>query len=656
MSHRQIMFVIFGLMAGMFLSALDQTVVGTAIRTIGDDLHGLSLQAWVTTAYLIVSTISTPIYGKLSDIFGRRPLFLFAIVVFIAGSVMASFSGSMIELATFRAVQGLGAGGLMSMPLAIMGDMLAPRERAKYQGYFLAVFGVSSVIGPLIGGLFAGTDQILWIAGWRWVFLVNVPIGLAALGMVVRFLHLPKIDRHSVRIDWWGAAAVIVALVPLLLVAEEGQTWGWTSVFAIACYVVGALGVVAFIVIETRMGDDALIPIKLFHSPTFSMATIIGVLVGFGMFGAMMTIPLYLQIVLGSTPTESGFQMLPMILGLMIASIASGQLIARNGKYRMFPILGTALMSAGFLYLTFMKYDSPFWFVAGGMLLIGLGLGQLMQTLTIASQNSVGIQDMGVATSASTFFRQIGGTLGTAVMLSLLFTVMPLNIQGALTDPPTLKGALDAAMTPSVATAPENKQIMALIYTGMVAPVEKGAQEAAHAAGVKALVAKGVPQAGAEAAVPAQPLDFTKQDVRAHVVDQVAPVIEQKLKAATGTSSVGGSSALNDTSFLKGANPNLTKPFLTGFTTSTIVIYWVALMVVLLAFVLALFFKTPPLRMKSALQEAADNESERVAEADLMLQHSAEEMGALVEPGSYVRAQGSRDGGGADSPGPARPL
>jgi EmrB/QacA subfamily drug resistance transporter len=645
MNHRQILFVIFGLMAGMFLSALDQTVVGTAIRTIGDDLHGLSLQAWVTTAYLIVSTISTPIYGKLSDIFGRRPLFIFAIVIFIVGSVLSSFSTSMVELAGFRALQGLGAGGLMSMPLAIMGDMLAPRERAKYQGYFLAVFGVSSVIGPLIGGLFSGTDQILWIAGWRWVFLINVPIGIAALAMVMRFLHLPKIDRHSVRIDWWGAAAVVVALVPLLLVAEEGQTWGWTSPLAIGSYVIGVAGVIAFIIIEIRMKDDALIPIKLFRSSTFSMATIIGVLVGFGMFGAMMTIPLYLQIVLGSTPTESGFQMLPMILGLMIASIGSGQLIARTGKYRMFPILGTALMSAGFLYLTFLRYDSSFWFVAGGMLLIGLGLGQLMQTLTIASQNSVGLRDMGVATSASTFFRQIGGTLGTAVMLSLLFTIMPLNIQSSLTDNSSLKSALNAAMTPTVASAPANAKIMKLIYTDLVTPLETGAQQAAHAAGVKQLVATGVPQATAETKVPAAPLDFSDQGVRTQVIDQVAPTIEKKLKEAKGTSSVGGSSAINDTSFLNGADPRLTKPFLTGFTASTIAIYWLALMVVLLAFVLALFFKTPPLRAKSALQEAADEHAQNTADAEadaeaaeresvLQMQSSADRMGALVEPGT----------------------
>ncbi len=616
MSHRQILLVIFGLMAGMFLSALDQTVVGTAIRTIGDDLHGLSLQAWVTTAYLIVSTISTPIYGKLSDIFGRRPLFVFAIGIFIVGSILSSFSTSMVELAGFRALQGLGAGGLMSMPLAIMGDMLAPRERAKYQGYFLAVFGVSSVLGPLIGGLFAGTDQILWIAGWRWVFLINVPIGIAALGMVLKFLHLPKIHGNSVRIDWWGATAVIVALVPLLLIAEEGQDWGWASPAAILCYAVGVVGIIAFILIEFRMKDDALIPIKLFHSQTFSMATIIGVLVGFGMFGAMMTLPLYLQIVLGSTPTESGFQMLPMIFGLMVASIGSGLLIARNGKYRMFPILGTGLMATGFLYLSFLKYDSPFLFVAGGMLLIGLGLGQLMQTLTIASQNSVGLRDMGVATSASTFFRQIGGTLGTAVMLSLLFTIMPLNIQTSLSNAPTLRSALNAAMTPTVATAPENKPIMDLIYTKIVTSLESGSQQAAHAAGVQALVAQGVPQAEAETKVPAQPLDFSNPDVRSQVLDKAVPQVAKKLSEAKGDSSVGGSSAINDTSFLKGADARLTKPFLTGFTQSTILIYWLAFGVVLLAFVLALFFKTPALRAKSALQEAADDAHAANAKAE----------------------------------------
>ncbi|QDZ15738.1 MDR family MFS transporter [Humibacter ginsenosidimutans] len=695
MSHRQILFVIFGLMAGMFLSALDQTVVGTAIRTIGDDLHGLSQQAWVTTAYLIVSTIATPIYGKLSDIFGRRPLFIIAIVIFVIGSILSSFSTSMIELAVFRAIQGLGAGGLMSMPLAIMGDILAPRERAKYQGYFLAVFGISSVAGPLIGGLFAGANQILWIAGWRWVFLINVPIGIIALIIVVLFLHIPRHGHHSVRIDWWGAAGVIVALVPLLLVAEKGQDWGWVSGYSIACYVVGAVGIIGFIIIEMLMKDDALIPLKIFRSATFSMATVIGVLVGFGMFGAMLTLPLYLQLVLGATPTESGLQLLPMILGLMIASIASGQIIARTGRYRQFPILGTLFLAGGFLWLTFAKYDTSYWFLAGAMLLIGLGLGQMMQTLTIASQNAVDARDMGVATSASTFFRQIGGTLGTAVLISLLFTVMPANIQTSLSDKATLTAALDAAFNPAVANAPENKGIMDTIYDPIVTNVTKEttqtlqttvdkAKSEGAAAGKKAAeaqvqqqVAAGqIPQseaAAAEAAAGAAgaaagqkaavekvgpaiqqkvpvarvaddgtvTLDFTNASDRDAFVETLVPTLQKQFEKSSGKSKVS-SSSINDTSFLKDANPALAKPFLVGFNASAVTVYWVAMFVVLVAFILSLFFKTPPLRAKSALQEAADKSEEmRAVEA-------AQETGSLTLPDA--QADGALVGTGTELP------
>ena len=642
MNHRQILFVIFGLMAGMFLSALDQTVVGTAIRTIGDDLNGLSQQAWVTTAYLIVSTIATPIYGKLSDIFGRRPLFVIAIVVFIVGSIAATFSTSMVELAAFRAIQGLGAGGLMSMPLAIMGDILAPRERAKYQGYFLAVFGISSVIGPLVGGLFAGAPEILFISGWRWVFLINVPIGLIALAIVLRFLHIPRATRHSVRIDWFGAAAVIVALVPLLLVAEQGRDWGWGSPVAIACYAIGAIGIVAFVLIERAMKDDALIPLKLFRSSTFSMATVIGVFVGFGMFGAMLTLPLYLQLVLGSNPTESGFQLLPMILGLMIASIASGQIIARTGHYRIFPIIGTFCLALGFFTLTLIHYDTSYWQIAGSMLL--LGLGQLMQTLTIASQNSVGPRDIGVATSGSTFFRQIGGTLGTAVLLSLLFTLVPLNVQANLRDQPTLTAALDAALDPSVAQAPQNQGIMSKFYDPLVSKLTDGAltqaqdgvnqAKAAAADAVAQQVAAGrlpaAAQQQATAAAQAQAiaqatttiqqqlpvaqvasdgtvtLDFSNADARQSFVDAAAPKIIDSLSNSSDTSF--DSSTMDDTSFLNGADPRLTKPLLEGFNASTVSVYWVGMFVALIAFVLTLFFRTPPLRQKSALQEAHDEQ------------------------------------------------
>jgi len=559
MTHRQILFIIFGLMAGMFLSSLDQTIVGTSMRTIADDLHGLDAQAWVTTAYLIASTVTTPIYGKLSDIFGRRPLFIIAIAIFLIGSLAAGFATSMYQLAGFRALQGLGAGGLMALPLAIMGDILAPRERAKYQGYFLAVFATSSVIGPLVGGLFAGTNWILGITGWRWVFLVNLPIGIVALAIVLRFLHIPH-TRHSVRIDWWGAGTVVLALVPLLLVAEQGREWGWDSPGAIACYVIGVLGIAAFIISEKLMGDDALIPLKLFRNATFSMATVLGVLIGFGMFGAMMTIPLYLQLVNGATPTESGFLMLPMIVGLMISSIVSGQIIARTGIYKWFPRIGTGLLAAGYIWLTFATADKPVTYMMVGMLLIGLGLGQLMQTLTIASQNSVGPRDIGVATSSSTFFRQIGGTLGVAILFSVLYTRIPDTIAAAFARPTNVANLQAAMQDKAVTGDPANAGILSLLSS-----------------------------------------------------------------AQGGDTSAVGESLNGDSSFLTGADGRLTAPFLQGFNDATVTVYWVALVVVLVAFVLSWFLKTSPLRDKSALQENA--------EAAIQAQTAAEQTGALVEPG-----------------------
>ena len=465
MSHRQIMFVMYGLMAGMFLSALDQTIVGTAIRTIGDELHGLDQQAWVTTAYLIAATVTTPLYGKLSDLFGRRPLFILSISIFVLGSFLSSFSTSMLMLAAFRAFQGLGAGGLMSLPLAIIGDMLAPRERAKYQGFFLATFGIASVIGPLVGGLFAGADQILWITGWRWVFLINVPVGTIALLMVIAFLHLPHTPHAKPRIDWWGAGLVVATLSPLLLVAEQGRDWGWTSAASIACYAIGAASLLGFVLVERVMGANAIIPLRLFGNKAFSTATVLSILVGFGMFGAMLTLPLYLQIVLGMNPTQSGFATLPMMAGIMLASIGTGQIVARTGKYGAFPITGTGTTALGFLILAFITLQTPFWYLEIGMFVVGLGLGQLMQTLTMAVQAAVGAHEIGVATSSATFFRQIGGTLGTAIMLSLLFSILPVNITASLTDERTTWNALDAALNPAVANDPANKAVMDKLWT-----------------------------------------------------------------------------------------------------------------------------------------------------------------------------------------------
>ena len=423
MTHRQIVLVLVGLMSGMFLSALDQSVVGSAMRTIADDLQGLELQAGATTAYLITSTITTPIYGKLGDIFGRRRLFITAIGIFIAGSVGAAFSASMFDLAAWRAFQGVGAGGLFTLSITILADIVPPRERARYQGAFMAVFGTSSVLGPLIGGLFADMNEFLFVEGWRWIFLINFPIGVVALFMVVSFLHVPHTPRKS-KIDWFGAATIIVAVVPILLVAEQGREWGWSSAMSIAMYVTGAIGIVSFIFVERRMGADALLPLSLFKSSTFSMSTIIGVIVGIGMFGGMMTIPLILQIVEGASPTEAGLLMIPMTIGMMTASMGSGIITGRTGKYKMFLVAGTGLMASAYAYFAFITVDWEIWQISIGMVFLGLGLGQLMQTLTIAAQNSVEARDIGVATSSATFFRQMGGTLGVAVFLSILFAVL----------------------------------------------------------------------------------------------------------------------------------------------------------------------------------------------------------------------------------------
>ena len=421
MTHRQIMFVLFGLMAGMFLSALDQSVVGTAMRTIADDLNGLSAQAWVTTAYLITSTIATPIYGKLGDIFGRRKLFITAISIFIFGSVISGLANTMYELAAYRAIQGIGAGGLFALALTILADIVPPRDRARYQGMFLAVFGTSSVLGPLIGGLLAGVDSFLGITGWRWIFLMNLPIGAIALLLVLSFLHVPHIESKSKRIDWWGVLTIIVGVVPLLIVAEQGREWGWTSPNAFIAYTLGVVGITSFIIIERKMGEDAILPLHIFKSRTFSLTTLLGVIVGMGMFGGMISLPLVLQIVYGATATEAGYLMIPMVMGLMISSIMSGQITGKTGKYKIFMVVGTALMSISFLYLSTLVYTWAIWQISIGMVIMGLGLGQMMQTLTVASQNSVEAKDIGVATSSSTFFRQMGGTLGVAVFLSILF-------------------------------------------------------------------------------------------------------------------------------------------------------------------------------------------------------------------------------------------
>jgi len=432
-SHKQIVTILTGLLLGMFLGALDQSIVSTSIRTIADDLHGLDAQAWVTTAYLITSTITTPIYGKLGDLWGRKRLFMFAISIFIVGSVLCTFSTSMYELAGFRAFQGLGAGGLFTLVLAIVGDIVSPRERAKYTGYFMATFGSSSVLGPVIGGLFAGADSILGITGWRWVFLVNVPVGILALVVIFRTLHVQH-EKREAKIDWMGAVALVICLVPWLTVAEQGQSWGWGASRSVLCFVVGAVGLVLFVAAEARMGDAALIPLRLFRIRAASVTIVASVIVGMGLFGGMMMLPLYLQIVHGATPTESGLLMLPMVVGLMSAAMISGKITSRTGRPRIFPIIGSLVMAVGMVLLTQISADTPLWIVMVFMLVVGYGVGNCMQPLILTVQSAVPPREIGVATASATFFRQIGGTIGVAVFLSVLFSTVGGNIGDAFHD------------------------------------------------------------------------------------------------------------------------------------------------------------------------------------------------------------------------------
>jgi EmrB/QacA subfamily drug resistance transporter len=451
-THAQILTILTGLLLGMFLGALDQTIVSTSIRTIADDLDGLSIQAWVTTAYLITSTITTPIYGKLGDLYGRKKLFMFAISVFILGSVLCTFATSMYELAAFRAFQGLGAGGLFTLVLAIIGDIVSPRERAKYTGYFMATFATSSVLGPVVGGFFAGQDQLLGVTGWRWVFLVNVPVGIAALVVVSRTLHLSH-HRREVRIDWWGATALVVALVPLLTVAEQGRDWGWGSGRSLIAYVVGGLGLVAFYLAERAMGDAALIPLRLFRIRAAAVTILASVAIGAAMFGGILILPLYMQIVHGASPTEAGLLMLPMVLGMMSGALVSGQIISRTGRTRVFPRVGSALLVIALLLLSTTSADTSLVVIDLFMLVLGVGLGNCMQPLLLIMQSAVPPSEIGVATSSATFFRQIGGTLGVAVFLSILFSTVGGHIADEFTKAANTQAFQQVVAHPTAADA-----------------------------------------------------------------------------------------------------------------------------------------------------------------------------------------------------------
>ncbi|MFF2346284.1 MDR family MFS transporter [Pseudarthrobacter sp. NPDC058119] len=466
LTQRQIVTVMVGLMLGMFLASLDQTIVSTSIYTIANDLDGLSLQAWATTAYLITSTVSTPLYGKLSDIFGRRPLYLSAIAVFLVGSLYAGSVHSMTELAVARGIQGLGAGGLLALALTIIGDIVSLKDRAKFQGYFMSVFGISSVLGPVVGGAFAGSANILGFDGWRWVFFINLPIGLAALTVVFLFLHLPA--KHlKQKIDYWGAAAITVAIVPLLLVAEQGRTWGWTSLNSFLCYGLGVVGIAWFLLAEKRAGDYALIPLRLFHNVTFGLSSLLNFIIGIGMFGAIAMLPMYLQLVKGLTPTEAGLMMITFTVGILFGSITAGRTISASGTFRIFPIMGTGILTAAALVMGFsLGVDTGLWVPGLIAVFFGVGLGFCMQPLTLAMQTSVPPRDMGVGTSSAAFFRSMGGAVGTAVFISMLFSLAANRIADGMKTATTDPAYLAVLKDPAVASDPANAKLYDFFKNG----------------------------------------------------------------------------------------------------------------------------------------------------------------------------------------------
>jgi EmrB/QacA subfamily drug resistance transporter len=435
------------LMLAILLAALDQTIVSTALPTIVGDLGGLSHLSWVVTAYLLASTASTPLWGKLGDQFGRKNLFLASIVIFLAGSALCGQSHSMIELISFRALQGLGGGGLIVLTQAIIGDVVPARQRGKYQGAFGAVFGVASVVGPLLGGFFV--DDL----GWRWVFYINLPIGVVAL--VVIAIVLPgTATRSKHRIDYAGALLLAGAATCLVLLTSWGGTeYAWGSPVIIGLGVLAVVLAIGWWLSAGRAAEPVL-PLRLFRNRVFSVGSAIGFAAGFAMFGALAFLPLFLQVVRGVSPTISGVYLLPMVVGLLITSIGSGQLISRIGRYKVFPIIGTALLAVALSLLSTLSAQTSNLLMDSYFFLLGLSLGLILQVLVIAVQNAADYTDLGAATSGATFFRSIGGSFGVAIFGSVFTARLATGLARALAG-----ARLPAGF--SAATAQSNPTLLA---------------------------------------------------------------------------------------------------------------------------------------------------------------------------------------------------
>jgi EmrB/QacA subfamily drug resistance transporter len=420
--RRQVLAVLSGLLLASFVASLDSTVVAVALYRIGESLNGLTAQAWVRTAFLITSTVSIPVYGKLSDTHGRRRLFFVAMTVFLAGSVLCAFAASMPMLAAFRAFQGIGAGGILALTSAVLGDVVPPRERAKYGGYFVATYAVASLVGPVTGGVLAGQRTLLGVDGWRWIFLINLPVGIAACAVVARVLRPGQQRRRERRVDVAGTVTLLIAAVPLLLVADRGQAWGWGAPASAACYATGALGTAGFLLAERRAGDSALLTLRLFRNHGFAVGAGQSLVSTTGMFAAIALLPLYLQLAKGYSPTEAGLLTLPQVAGTLACSVIAGQYTSRTGRYKILPVTGSFLLLAGMLLLWRLTAATPLPYAEAAMFLLGAGGGLYAQTITLSMQNALPQADLGVATASNTFFWQVGGTTGAAVFLSIAYS------------------------------------------------------------------------------------------------------------------------------------------------------------------------------------------------------------------------------------------
>ncbi|MFF4216839.1 MULTISPECIES: MDR family MFS transporter [Streptomyces] len=457
--RRRIRLIMTGLLLGLFMSALDQTIISAALRTIADDLNGLSEQAWANTAYMITSVITTALYGKLSDIYGRRPVYCTAVAVFVLGSVLCGLAQSMIQLAAFRGIQGIGAGGLMSLAFAILTDLVPLAERSRYQAWFGAVFGVSAVVGPVAGGFFAGLDTFMGTSGWRWAFYINVPIGVAAAVIIAAMVRTQP-NRAQHKFDIAGLAALVVCLVPLLFAVEQGPKWGWGAGGTLGLFALGLVGLVLFLLAQKRAGAAALLPTPMFRNPIFSLYNGVNTLVGAAVFGALSVLPLYLQMVKGLSPTQAGLMMLPQTLGIVVAGRIAGPFVTKTGRYKVVLLTGLVLMVAATFWFGTLAAETALWQTGIAAGLMGFGIGLCWQVMLIAIQTGVAPQYMGAGMGSFTFFRQIGGTAGIAVFLSMFFGAVSDKVAASYRDAASDPAYTAALNDPSVTGQAANKVLL----------------------------------------------------------------------------------------------------------------------------------------------------------------------------------------------------